>query len=150
MQLSHLSRRLRERRAHCRCCRRVTDWYHCFAVMCSVLITFLLVTTPLPSGVCGLRPAAPREVQGAFTPKITLRVPLFPLLHSLQRRRGTTCHIGVEWHRWYTRCVAGARDGRVVLVLRGPHAAALCCLGAADHASSHLCVCVRARVFLYV
>lgn len=117
--------------------------------MCSVLITYLLVTTPLPSGVCGLRPAAPREVQGAFTPKITLRVPLFPLLHSLQRRRGTTCHIGVEWHRWYTRCVAGARDGRVVLVLRGPHTA-LCCLGVADHASSHLCMCVRTRVSICI
>lgn len=53
-----------------------------------------------------------------------------PPSRSLQRRRGTTCHIGVEWHRWCTRCVAGARDGRVVW--REPRAAAAYCLVAAD------------------
>lgn len=46
-------------------------------------------------------------------------VSLSPLLLPPERERDYLSHWG-ERYRWYTRCVAEARDGRVVLVLRGP------------------------------
>lgn len=63
----------------------------------------------------------PERSRAHLHPKLP-SVSLFPLLLPPERERDYLSHWG-EWYRWYTRCVAEARDGRVVLVLRGPQTA---------------------------
>lgn len=60
----------------------------------------------------------PERSRAHLHPKLP-SVSLFPLLLPPERERDYLSHWG-EWYRWYARCVAEARDGRSVLVLRGP------------------------------
>lgn len=121
--------------------------------MCSVLITSLPVTTPLPSGVCGLGPAAPREVQGAFTPKITSRVPLSSSFHA-PSREGEGLPVTLGWSDtdgtpdvWPELVMGGWRQ-----VWREPHATTMCCPVAANNArflSVHFFL-IRFFFFFYI